>query len=119
VVEGFKVGRTIGYPTANVDITDKEKVIPTNGIYAVWVLLENSSKKRKGMLYIGNRPTLYNDGKRSIEVNIFDLSENLYSQKITLEFVAFVRGDHHFASITELTEQIGKDKDAVLEILKD
>lgn len=118
VVEGFKVGRTIGYPTANVDVTDPEKIIPANGIYAVWVSLENHSRKYKGMLYIGNRPTLYNDGKRSIEVNIFDLEGNLYSKKIILEFVSFVRGDHHFASITELTEQITRDKEVVLGIMK-
>lgn len=117
IVEGFKIGRTIGYPTANVEITETEKIIPANGIYAVWAELENYTQKFKGMLYIGNRPTLYHDGKRSIEVNIFDLNANLYSQKIRLSFVAFVRGDHHFASITELAEQITKDKDTVLEIM--
>ncbi len=118
VVEGFRVGRTIGYPTANVEVEDKEKIIPANGIYAVWVYLEDSPRKYKGMLYIGNRPTLYSDGQRTIEVNIFDLEANLYSKKITLEFVSFVRGDHHFASITELTEQIRKDKEAVLSIMQ-
>jgi riboflavin kinase/FMN adenylyltransferase len=117
VIEGFKVGRTIGYPTANIEVVDKEKIIPANGIYAVWVYLENYPQKYKGMLYIGNRPTLYNDGKRTIEVNIFDLSANLYSKKITIEFVTFIRGDHHFASIAELTEQINKDKETVLSIM--
>jgi riboflavin kinase / FMN adenylyltransferase len=118
VVEGFKVGRTIGYPTANVEVCDKEKIVPANGIYAVWVFLENHPQKYKGMLYIGNRPTLYSDGKRTIEVNIFDLDANLYAKRITIEFVTFIRGDHHFASITELTEQINKDKQAVLSIMK-
>lgn len=118
VVEGFKVGRTIGYPTANVEVSSREKIVPANGIYAVWVYLDDQQTKYKGMLYIGNRPTLYNDGQRSIEVNIFNLDANLYSKKITLEFVAFVRGDHHFASINELTEQIHRDKEAVLEIMK-
>lgn len=117
VVEGFKIGRTIGYPTANVSVCDDEKLVPANGIYAVWVHLEHYSQRFKGMLYIGNRPTLSNDGKRSIEVNIFDFADDIYTKGIVLEFVEFVRGDHHFASITELTEQIARDKDAVLALM--
>lgn len=118
VVEGFKIGRTIGYPTANIEIPNPEKIVPANGIYAVWVSIEAHSEKYKGMLYIGNRPTLHNDGRRTIEVNILDFDEDLYSKNITLEFVAFVRGDHHFASITELREQISRDKEVVMEIMK-
>lgn len=118
VVEGFRLGRTIGYPTANIQVANREKIIPANGIYAVWVHLENHASRYKGMLYIGNRPTLYEGGERSIEVNIFDMEGDLYTQTITLEFVEFVRGDHHFASIDELKDQISKDKEAVLEIMK-
>lgn len=117
VEEGFKIGRTIGYPTANVVVLDNEKIVPSNGIYAVKVFLDSEHSPKGGMLYIGNRPTLHSDGKRSIEVNIFDFNSNLYSKTIGLEFISFVRGDHHFASIVELTEQIAKDKERVLAIL--
>lgn len=117
VVAGFQIGRTIGYPTANIQPSDAEKIIPSNGIYAVRIHLGDDPKAFSGMLYIGNRPTLNDDAGRSIEVNIFDLNADLYSRNIRLDFISFVRGDQQFASLDELKEQIGRDKEAVLEIM--
>src|SRR5258705_5778462 len=81
VVHGDKMGRKLGYPTANLKIMDEEKIIPGNGIYAVYAEVENSSEKLKSMMSIGFRPTV--DGtKRVIEVNIFDFSKEIYDQTL-------------------------------------
>ena len=80
VVDGFRNGRKIGFPTANIK-TDGNIIIPSNGVYAVTVNL-NDGDIRKGMLNIGIRPTFDNGKNRSVEVNIFDFSENIYGKQI-------------------------------------
>ncbi len=114
VMRGDQIGRTIGYPTANILIEETYKLIPADGIFAVKVQL--SRKEYKGMGYIGHRPTI-NGMTRNIEVNIFDFNEDIYSQPIRMEFLHFVRGDIKFTTLDDLTIQLGKDKEAVMALL--
>jgi riboflavin kinase/FMN adenylyltransferase len=114
VNRGDQIGRTIGYPTANILIEETYKLIPGDGIFAVKVWLDD--KEHKGMGYIGHRPTI-NGMTRNIEVNIFDFNQDIYSQPIRMEFLHFVRGDIKFASLENLTVQLGKDKEAVMALL--
>jgi riboflavin kinase/FMN adenylyltransferase len=116
IVEGFQVGRTIGFPTANIRSWERFKVVPALGVYAVLVHIRDIIYK--GMLYIGTRPTLHNDPEISVEVNIFDFSGDLYEQSLTVEFVDFIRGDRKFDAMEELVEQIHKDKSMVIDRLK-
>lgn len=115
IVEGFKVGRTIGFPTANIKIWENFKVIPPYGVYAVYVLIDDI--RYKGMLYIGKRPTLQNSNEISLEVNIFDFDDDLYGKTLTAEFIDFIRPDQKFANIEILKKQILEDKMAVIRVL--
>ncbi|MDR0393788.1 MAG: riboflavin biosynthesis protein RibF [Tannerella sp.] len=117
VTEGNKVGRSIGFPTANIAVDEKFKVIPSTGSYAVWVTI--GGKRFKGMLYIGSRPTLRDGGEVSIEVNIFDFSGDIYDEPVTVEFVDFIRRDMKFNSLDELKIQMRKDKINVLSTIED
>lgn len=116
IVEGYQVGRRIGFPTANIKLWERYKVIPTDGVYAVRVHIENNL--HDGMLYIGNRPTLHDDSQTSVEVNIFDFDEDLYNKTLTVEFVSFIRPDIKFTGVEPLIAQINKDKMKVKEKLK-
>jgi len=113
VIDGYKVGRKIGFPTANLSIDFPYKLIPALGVYAVSVQL--NGKQYKGMLNIGHRPTLNNGENLSIEVHILDFNENIYQQKIRLELVKFLRPEAKFNSIDELIEQMHKDKEATIQ----
>ncbi len=116
VIEGFKVGRTIGFPTANIQIWEDYKVVPAFGVYAVYVHI--CGTKYKGMLYIGKRPTLQNGNNISLEVNIFDFEGDLYNQSLTAEFIDFVRFDKKFDGVEELKNQIQEDKRQVQKLLQ-
>jgi riboflavin kinase / FMN adenylyltransferase len=116
VVKGTRLGREIGFPTANIEASDVNKLIPGYGVYAVEVMAEGTMYK--GMLNIGTRPTFNkNADKRSIEVNIFDFSGNLYHKKITLIFAGKIRNEQKFSGIKALAEQLKKDKTEALKIL--
>lgn len=119
VVSGNKIGRSIGYPTANIEVRDKRKIIPNKGVYAVKVTVKGHLYE--GMLYVGSRPTIDKKRKQElrIEVNIFDFDADIYSEPIDVEFIAQTRGDIKFEHIDELKEQLGKDKEACLKILKE
>lgn len=107
VVDGDKIGRTLGFPTANISIAEQYKLIPATGIYAV--LIKVGEKVHKGMLYIGYRPVV--QGKRlSVEVNIFDFNENIYNNNITVLLIARVRDDIHLSSLEELKKKMNEDK---------
>lgn len=107
VVEGNKLGRTIGYPTANLKIEDDHKLVPANGVYAVDVQIQQ--QQCKGMMNIGVRPTV--DGtKRTIEVNIFDFDEDIYGQQITITLKNQLRTEIKFDGLAALTQQLAKDK---------
>lgn len=114
VVRGDQLGRTIGYPTANIVIEEKYKLIPLDGIFAVKV--KTGGETYKGMAYIGTRPTV-NGVTRNIEVNIFNFDKEIYNEQIRIEFYNFVRDDMKFDSLDGLKEQIGKDKKDVLALL--
>lgn len=114
VVMGDKLGRLLGYPTANIEIDTKYKLIPADGIYAVTVLHEHTTYK--GMLYIGNRPTV-NGTKRNIEVNIFDFAKDIYGESLTLYFHKLIRGDAKFSDLEGLKVQLEIDKQDALRIL--
>ncbi len=116
VIEGKKLGRKIGFPTANVETSDVHKIIPGYGVYAVRVAISN--KIYNGMLNIGTRPTFNkNADNRSIEVNIFDFSKDIYNEELTLFFIDKIRDEKKFNGAEELITQLNKDKDTALEIL--
>lgn len=137
VIRGDQIGRTLGYPTANLFIEESYKLIPADGIYAVEVRVERFEVRvekdpsefnlftpstsnpaphtslLKGMAYIGHRPTI-NGMTRNIEVNIFDFNQDIYNQTLQINFHAFIRHDVKFAGLEELAQQLGRDKESVL-----
>lgn len=115
IVSGYKVGRTIGFPTANIEVDSPYKLLPKVGVYAVWV--ELLGKLYKGMLYIGKRPTLQNGDNLTIEVNILGFSGNAYNDEITVSFVYAVREDKTFESVEALREQLERDRQTVDKLL--
>jgi len=135
VVHGDKLGRKLGYPTANLKIENEEKIIPGNGIYAVYASVINSQsvvgsrqstvgnqelrtndQLLKGMMSIGFRPTV--DGKkRVIEVNLFDFDKEIYDQTLKVYVKKYLREEVKFNSLEDLVKQIDKDKEESLKIL--
>ena len=111
VVEGLKLGRTLGYPTANIVVDDVYKLIPADGIYAVKI--KHNEHHYNGMLSIGNNPTVKGKG-RSIEVNIFEFDKTIYGDTVTICFVERLRDEIKFNSLDELKEQLAKDKNSTL-----
>ncbi len=109
VVHGNQLGRTIGFPTANINLDDAQKLIPGNGVYAVEVIIDHSKKLLKGMMNIGVRPT-FNQTQRVIEVNIFDFDELIYGKEITVMVKIKMRDEIKFEGIDALKEQLNKDK---------
>jgi riboflavin kinase/FMN adenylyltransferase len=107
VVKGDKLGRVLGFPTANIEIDSHYKLIPADGIYAVTVKHEH--QLYKGMLYIGPRPTV-GGIQRVIEVNIFEFAKEIYGENLTIYFHQFLRGDKKFNDLEELKYQLGQDK---------
>ena len=105
VVEGQKIGRQIGFPTANLEV-DPLKLIPSNGVYVVDVEVEGV--EYRGVLNIGTRPTVSSD-QRTIEVHIINFTGNLYGKEIELKFLRFLRHEQRFSSLDDLREQIRKD----------
>lgn len=108
VVQGKQIGRAIGFPTANIAIRDPNKLIPKDGAYIVSALVEG--KVLKGMLNIGQRPTL--DGlNKTIEVHLFDFDSTIYGLDIRISFLDFLRPEKKFPSLAELKEQLNRDKE--------
>ncbi len=108
VVHGNKLGRTIGYPTANLQPVYSDLLIPGIGIYAVKVAC--GDQVYKGMMSIGYRPTVTDDGAITLEVNIFDFAEDIYGQRITVYCMEYLRAEEKFDSLEALKEQIGRDE---------
>jgi riboflavin kinase/FMN adenylyltransferase len=114
VIEGNKLGRTLGYPTANLQIEATEKLIPGNGVYAVIASFDKSTYK--AMMNIGVRPTV--DGKkRMIEVNLFDFNQDLYVKTLRVYIKKYLRGEVKFNGLEELKNQLGIDKESALKVL--
>lgn len=116
VVHGNKLGRELGYPTANLQLKDEEKIVPGNGIYAVYIRVTGDDKLLKGMMSIGLRPTI-NGKNRTIEVNIFDFNEDLYGKTIRVYVKKFLREEARFDSLEAMVKQIDQDKVQSLSIL--
>jgi riboflavin kinase/FMN adenylyltransferase len=107
VVEGNKLGRTLGYPTVNLELADANKLVPANGIYAVSVTVNNRSYN--GMMSIGVRPTI-GISARTVEVNIFDFDENIYGQTVRVFVKKYLREEKKFNDLDELKAAIAEDK---------
>ena len=114
VVNGFHIGQTMGFPTANLQVAP-EKLIPADGVYAVMVELDG--EQHQGMLNIGTRPTLANSDERSIEVHIFDFHDNIYDKELRLSLVKRTRGEVRFASKEQLILQLQQDAAEIKTIL--
>lgn len=120
VISGQKVGRTIGFPTANVAINDVHKLLPKHGVYAVRAKLSDDDNIYNGMLYIGERPTFVTGSvAKSIEVHLFNFSNDIYHRKISLELLEYVRDEARFDTPDSLARQLQKDRDDLLEWFKE
>lgn len=120
VVHGDKLGRELGYPTANLKPANQEKILPGDGIYAVYASLKDANEKYgqllKGMMSVGFRPTV--DGKkRVIEVNLFDFSENIYGRTLRVYVKKYLRAEEKFNSLEALVKKIDDDKVESLKVL--
>lgn len=116
IIMGNQLGRTIGYPTANLQINDPGKLIPANGVYAVTAQLEGDTRVLKGMMNIGTRPTV--DGSRmSIEVHLFDFDEDIYDRHLTVWLWNFIRNEQKFSGIDALKAQLQYDQVAAQKLL--
>lgn len=115
VVGGYQVGRKIGFPTANLNVDNPDKLIPADGVYAVWVTLDGNTYM--GMLNIGKRPTIDNGPDRTIEVNILHFHSDIYDKFIRLTFVKKIRPELKFNSVDELIAQLHKDAEEVEALL--
>jgi len=116
VVKGNQLGRTIGYPTANIAINEDEKLIPANGVYAVTVTIGNNANTYLGMMNIGVRPTVAGTN-RTIEVHILHFDEDIYGEKLYITLNHKIREEQKFAGLAALKEQLALDKDAVVNLL--
>lgn len=115
-MEGNKLGRKIGYPTANLEIADKFKLIPGDGVYAVeLIILDEPEKLYGGMMNIGFRPTV-GGSKRMIEVNIFDFERMIYGETIKVIVKRFLRPEIKFSGLEELKHQLALDKKASMRV---
>ena len=107
VIKGQQIGRSIGFPTANIHIPNDYKLIPKDGVYAVEALVNGSLYK--AMLNIGNRPTV-NGTKKTVEANLFDFQGDLYDKQITIYIKAFLREEKKFDGLESLKQQLFQDQ---------
>lgn len=115
VVKGNQLGRTIGYPTANIVLNSDLKLIPGNGVYAVRVNVRGVWFG--GMMNIGTRPTVVSNGGRTIEVNIFDFDETIYDETVTVQFLSKWRDEQKFNGLEELKNQLKLDEETIRTVL--
>ncbi|MCH7401739.1 bifunctional riboflavin kinase/FAD synthetase [Belliella kenyensis] len=114
IIKGQQLGRSIGFPTANVHVPNDYKLIPCDGAYAVRVIVEGNTFD--GMLNIGHRPTV-NGSSRSIEVNLFNFDGNLYDKRVCVKLMSYLRAEVKFESLQALKSQLNRDKSQAMEIL--
>jgi len=115
VVAGHKIGREMGFPTANIQVDDPDKIIPADGVYAAMVRV--GSKEWGGMLSIGTRPTINNGTDRSIEAHLFDFDGDIYGEPIRITFVCRTRGEISFPDRDSLVAQLRADDQQIRKIL--
>ena len=116
VIEGDKRGRELGFPTANIELDEKLKMLPALGIYFVETTIGN--EKHFGLLSIGKRPTFYNSGSIIPEVYIYDFSDDIYGKDVTVKVIERLREEIKYNSADELIVQMNKDKFAGVELIK-
>ena len=116
VVAGNRIGRTIGFPTANIQLYEPLKLVPGNGVY--FTKVHTLGRDFYGMCNIGYRPTIGNGNSRTIETNIFGFDEDIYGLDLGLTFIAKIRDEEKFASLEELKGQLRKDRETCLAILE-
>lgn len=109
IVTGDRRGSTIGFPTANVHLSDEHKLLPKNGVYFVKAVLEQGESY--GMMNVGYRPTVSSGKDIYIEVNIFDFDKDIYGQKIKIVLKKYIREEKKFNSLDDLVKQLNKDKE--------
>lgn len=114
VIRGDQLGRKLGYPTANLQYTDSDKIHLGHGVYAAYAEVEGITYK--GMLSIGTRPTLENSDER-VEINIFDFDKEIYGEIVRVKVKNYLRGQEKYNSLDELIKQLGADKENSLAIL--
>lgn len=107
VIAGAKIGRQLGYPTANISLLDAEQIVPQNGVYAIQAVIENITYN--GMMNIGIRPTVSNELSLHIEAHLFDFSEDIYNKQVEIIFVERLRDEQRFPSLDALKAQLGQD----------
>jgi len=112
VIKGDGRGKTIGYPTANMQMRSEKKMLPAHGVYLVEALVGGA--RRFGMMNIGVRPTVNAGGNLTLEVHLFDFEQDLYGQEITVSLLKRIRDENKFASLQELTRQLEADKETSL-----
>ena len=117
VVAGNRVGRTIGFPTANMQLYEPLKLVPGNGVY--FVSVETVGRQLYGMCNIGHRPTVGSGNARTIETNIFGFDEDIYGLDIKLTFLAKIRDEVRFDSLEDLKTQLENDRETSLVILSE
>lgn len=117
VVDGKKLGRQIGFPTANLHLLSERKLLPTEGVYACWCTLADGSRQ-KAMVNIGRRPTVDSDGAQSVEAHLIDFNSDLYGQQLRLDFVERIRQERKFPSVEALRSQLEADASILPQILK-
>ncbi|MBV2196796.1 MAG: bifunctional riboflavin kinase/FAD synthetase [Flavobacterium sp.] len=115
VVNGKKLGRTLGFPTANIKIEENYKLLPKNGVYLAKSKIENI--EYFGMMNIGNNPTI-GENKQSVEIHFFNLNEDLYNKEIQISILEHIREEKKFNTLDELKDQLGKDKIFSLNYIK-
>lgn len=115
VVDGFKVGRRLGFPTANLRVEEPGKLVPADGVYAVRVAV--GGRTYAGMLNIGVRPTVDNGGDRSVEVHILRFGSDIYGEHMRVDFVQRIRNEQKFAGTDELVAQLRRDAAEVERLL--
>ena len=115
IVGGYKVGRKLGFPTANLQPSCPDKLIPSEGVYAVYTYV--NGERHRAMLNIGYRPTVNNGTNRTIEAHILDFHEDIYNKHMRVEFVRQIRKEKKFDSLEALTRQLQQDKETIMELL--
>jgi riboflavin kinase/FMN adenylyltransferase len=108
VIHGNKIGKKLGFPTANLNLNNPHKLLPPPGIYAVHA--HHQEQRYGGMLYIGDRPTLKAHQNKTIEVNLFDFDKDIYGDKIRLELIARTRDDEAFENLDQLSAKLAEDR---------
>jgi riboflavin kinase/FMN adenylyltransferase len=118
VVEGNQLGQQLGFPTANIRLEHTEKIIPADGVYIVKVVLENTKKANYGIMNIGIRPTIADQGARTLEVHLLDFDQMIYGKMMEVHFLTRIRDEKKFTDVEALKKQIKEDKETATLYLK-